>query len=73
MLNATPENAAAHLRNLVDLADGPPKADTEAIARYRRERRKKRILFVATIYRSIPFVNRASKTQAAPNEPKPAT
>lgn len=73
MLKATPEYAAAHLRNLVDLADRPPKAESEAIARYRRERRKKRILFVTTIYRSIPFVNRASKTQAAPSEPKPAT
>jgi hypothetical protein len=61
MLKSTPEYVAAHRR---DLADRPPKAGPELIARYRRERRQKRALLVSAIYRAIPFVNRPSRTAA---------
>ena len=70
MLRATPEFAAAHQR---ELADKPPKAGPAAIARYRSERREKRSLFLAAVYRSLPFVDRTRETEAAPSEPKPAT
>ena len=69
MLKSTPEYVAAHLR---DLADKPPKPGPELIARYHRERRQKLNRLAATVYRAVPFVNRADETRAAPKEPKPA-
>ena len=61
MLKSTPEYVAAHRS---DLADKPPKAGPELIARYRRERRHKRALLVGAIYRAIPFINKPSRTEA---------
>jgi hypothetical protein len=59
MLKSTPEYVSAHVRGL---ADKPLNAGPELIARYRRERRQKRALFAAAVYRAIPFVNRPSRS-----------
>ena len=74
MLNSTPEYVAAHLS---DLADKPPKASPEAIARFREQRRRRRSQgigrLVAAISRAIPFVRTGSRGEVVPTDPEAAT
>ena len=69
MLNSTPEYVSAHL---ADLADKPPKASPELIARYRAERRNKLRRLAAGISRAIPFVRWGAGGEATSRKPGPA-
>lgn len=66
MLNSTPEYVSAHLN---DLADKPPKASPELIARYRADRRNRLRRLAAGISRATPFVRRNAGGEVATQEP----
>ena len=70
MLNSTPESVAAHLR---DLADKPPKAGPELMARCRHERRLRLRRVAVSVLRVLPFVRLRTDGEVTPIEPGPAT
>ena len=70
MLRSTPEYVQAHINNLTSNATSGEIARhrIEAVARHRRERRERIGRLAASIYRSLPFVNRRTKVEAVPAE-----
>jgi hypothetical protein len=70
MLRSTPEYVQAHISSL-KTTDGSGEASRhrmEAVARHRRERRERIDRLTASIYRSLPFVNRRTEVEAVPAE-----
>jgi hypothetical protein len=70
MLMSTPEYVQAHISNLTSSAASGEIARHrfEAVARLRRERRARLSRFTASVYRSLPFVNRAVEVEPVPTK-----
>lgn len=70
MLMSTPEYVQAHINNLTSSAASSEIARHrfEAVARLRRERRARFSRFAASIYRSLPFVDRAVEVKSVPTK-----
>ena len=70
MLRSTPEYVQAHISSL-KTTDGSGEIGRhrmEAVARHRRERHERIGRLAASIYRSLPFVNRRTELEAVPAE-----
>ena len=74
MVNSTPEYVAAHLR---ELGDHPPKVAPELKAKYRMQRRTRRLAWIARVLRPVRGATertRTSTTAEAPrSRPNPAS
>ena len=68
MLRSTPEYVQAHINNLASSATSGEIARhrIEAVAQLRRERRARLSRFAASVYRSLPFVNKAVGAEPVP-------
>ena len=70
MMMITPEHVQAHISNLTS---SPGSAENaihrfEVVARLRRERRARLSRFATSVYRSLPFVNRAIEVEPVPTK-----
>jgi hypothetical protein len=70
MMMITPEYVQAHISNLTSSAASGEIARhrLEAVARLRRERRARLNRLASSVYRSLPFVNRAVEAELAPTK-----
>ena len=70
MLRSTPEYVQAHINSLTSSATSGEIARhrIEAVTRHRSERRERFGRLAASIYRSLPFVNRAVEAELAPTK-----
>ena len=66
----TPEYVQAHISNLAsrDASGEIARHRFEAVARLRRERRARLSRLASSVYRSLPFVNRAVEAEPAPTK-----
>jgi hypothetical protein len=70
MLRSTPEYVQAHISSLKTTGGSGEigRHRMEAVARHRRERRERFARLAASVYRTLPFVDRRAEAEVVPAE-----